>query len=189
MQPVFEFDSVPALVSGRIVLRRIEPEEDLPALFELFTDTAVAQHTDTGPFTSIDDAREVMEWIDSIFVHRRGIRWAIALRSDAKAMIGTCGYNEWRRWNHSAEIGYDLMRRFWGAGVMTEALRSMIRFGFERMRLNRIEADVTVGNDASARVLEKLGFREEGLLRQRGYWKGEYHDLRFFGLLRGEWLA
>lgn len=52
----------------------------------------------------------------------------------------------------------------------------------------RIEADVTVGNNASARVLHKLGFTEKGLLRQRGFWKGSYHDLRTFspiGSLRG----
>ncbi|NIW38715.1 MAG: GNAT family N-acetyltransferase, partial [Gemmatimonadetes bacterium] len=83
-----------------------------------------------------------------------------------------------------AEIGYDLAHRHWGRGLMTEALRPMLRFGFEEMDLHRIEAGVTVGNEASARVLEKLGFREEGLLRRGGYWKGAYHDLRGFGLLR-----
>ncbi len=69
---------------------------------------------------------------------------------------------------------------------MTEALEAMLRFGFDAMSLNRIEADVTVGNDASVRVLEKLGFQREGLLRQRGYWKGSYHDLWLFSLLRDE---
>jgi [ribosomal protein S5]-alanine N-acetyltransferase len=65
-------------------------------------------------------------------------------------------------------------------------MRAVIRFGFKEMALNRVEADVTPGNEASVRVLRKLGFVEEGLLRQRAYWKGRYHDLRFFSLLRNE---
>ena len=69
---------------------------------------------------------------------------------------------------------------------MVEALRPTLDFGFEGMRLNRIEADITVGNEQSVRVLEKLGFRREVLLRQRGYWKGPYHNVWLCSLLRDE---
>ena len=187
MSELYDFSSMPRLVTERMVLREVRPEEDLPALYELFADPRVAHFTDTGPFTTMAEAAEVMAWITQIFTERRGMRWAITLESDEDTLIGTCGYNQWYRSNNSAEIGYDLMQRFWGTGLMTEALRAMIGFGFERMGLNRIEADVTLGNDGSARVLEKLGFHEEGLLRERGHWKGRYHDLRFFGLLRQDW--
>ncbi len=158
-------------------------------MFALFGDPEVARYTDTGPFTGVSEAKEVIDWISRIFEQRRGLRWALALRDDEQVMIGTCGYNHWIRSNNSGEMGYDLAHRYWGHGLMTEALQSIIRFGFERMDLNRIEADVTAGNDASARVLQKLGFTEEGLLRQRGFWKGRYHDLRMFGLLREDWKA
>lgn len=184
---LFEFASMPRIATERLVLRKVRPEADLRRLFELFADPEVARFTDTGPFASMQEASEVMAWIERIFVQRRGMRWAIAERSDEAALIGTCGFNRWRSWNDSAEVGYDLMREHWGRGLMSEALTAMIDFGFERMQLNRIEADVTVGNDRSARVLAGLGFEEEGVLRQRGKWKGSYHDLRMFSLLRAEW--
>jgi len=188
MKPeLFEFTSMPRIATERLVLREVRPEADVSRLFDLFADPDVARYTDTGPFTGIDEATEVMDWIEQIFAGRRGMRWVIAERADEEALIGTCGFNRWRRWNDSAEMGYDLMQHFWGRGLMTEALSAIIRFGFDRMALNRIEADVTVGNGRSARVLAKLGFAEEGVLRQRGKWKGDYHDLRMFSLLRAEW--
>lgn len=184
MASLFDFSAMPRLQTERLVLREVHPSGDLDAMFALFGDPEVARFTDTGPLASVSEAQEVIDWISWIFEQRRGLRWALALRDDEQLMIGTCGYNHWDRSTNSAEIGYDLARRHWGRGLMTEALQALVRFGFERMGLNRIEADVTVGNDASGRVLEKLGFTEEGVLRQRGFWKGRYHDLSMFSLLR-----
>ena len=142
--------------------------------------------TDTGPFTSISEAKELIDWIDGIFARRQGLRWAIADRAD-DALIGTCGFNIWNRRNRSAEIGYDLRSDRWGEGLATEAVGRMIQFGFEEMDLNRIQADTQLDNARSGRVLLKLGFREEGVLRQAGFWRNEYHDLRLYGLLRQDW--
>ena len=85
-----------------------------------------------------------------------------------------------------AEIGDDLGRDYWHQGYMSEALRAMLAYGFETLKLNRIEALVMPENEASATLLRRLGFSEEGVLREYAYFKGEYHDLRFFSLLRRE---
>jgi ribosomal-protein-alanine N-acetyltransferase len=177
---------MPTFETDRLVLRQLDGASDLNALFELFADPEVARYTDTGPFESPIEAAEVMDWIDGIFTRRQGMRWALTLKANDDTLIGTAGYNQWHRWNNSAEIGYDLAQRYWGQGLMTEALEPLLVFGFEQMALNRIEADVTVGNEGSMRVLVKLGFQREGLLRQRGFWKGAYHDVWLFSLLRSE---
>lgn len=186
MCEMFDFASMPRFETDRLVVRQIRPDSDVDALFELFADPEVARYTDTGPFTSLDEASEVIDWIDGIFASRQGMRWALALRDDADTLIGTAGYNQWHRWNNSAELGYDLAQRYWGQGLMVEALAPILDFGFIQMALNRIEADVTVGNEGSIRVLNKLGFHREGLLRQRGFWKGSYHDVWLFSLLKNE---
>ncbi len=189
MESLFDFSAMPRLESERLVLRAARPEADLPALYDLFADPTVAQYTDTGPFTSMAEAVEVMNWIGQRFVSKKGMRWAIALKADEDALIGTAGYNTWHRWNNSATIGYDLMQCCWGQGLMTEALGAILRFGFAQMGLNRIQAHVMVDNAASARVLTKLGFEQEGVLRHLGYQRGGYVDLCIFSLLRQDWPA
>lgn len=181
---LFGFDGMPRIETERLALREIDPERDLNALYALFADPAVAMLTDTGPFTEMWEAEEVMTWFGAIFSAHQGLRWAITLRGGDDRLIGTCGFNIWNRRSNSAEIGYDLMPAHWGQGIVPEALQAMISWGFENLGLNRIQADVMVHNEGSARVLKKLGFTEEGLLRQSGYWRDEYHDLRYFGLLR-----
>ncbi len=180
----FGFEAMPQLETQRLVLREINPAADLQALYDLFADDRVAMSTDTGPFTEMREAQEVMDWFGALFTSHQGLRWAITMREGDGSMIGTCGFNIWNRRNNSAEIGYDLNPEYWGRGIALEAVEAMIAWGFENMELNRIQADVMAHNDRSARVLEKLGFSHEGVQRQGGYWRDEYHDLHYFGLLR-----
>ena len=72
---------------------------------------------------------------------------------------------------------------------MTEALRAVVRFGFEEMNLNRIEAQHETANPASGRVMEKVGMRKEGVLRQRLRNKGKFVDVALYAVLRGDWRA
>ena len=186
MQPLFTFGPFPRLETERLVLREIT-WGDVNALYALFSDPAVTRYNDVQTFCARADAETLFHFLQERYRRRIGLRWGIARRDDdPEALIGTCGYNTWNRSNNCGEIGYDLIHTHWNQGYMTEVVREIVQFGFARMHLNRIEADVMVPNDGSARVLQKVGFTEEGILRQRGYWKGEYHDLRFFSLLRGE---
>jgi len=183
----FDLDEMPRLETERLVLRPLVRPEDEAGLMEIFRDPAVARHTDTGPFDSPAEAAALADWIEQIFREGRGMRWIVAERSKPTGVVGTCGYHYVRAHNNCAEIGYDLLPHLCGRGLMVEALRPVLTFGFDRLELNKVDAGVTVANTASARVLEKLGFTEEGLIRAGGHWRGEYHDLRVFGLLRSEW--
>ena len=87
-----------------------------------------------------------------------------------------------------AEIGYDLTQKQWGKGYATEAVKAVIDFGFNRMNLNRIEATITPGNDASVQVLKKLNFTREGIVRERDLIKGQLEDGIIMSLLRREYL-
>jgi ribosomal-protein-alanine N-acetyltransferase len=88
-----------------------------------------------------------------------------------------------------AEIGYDLEKASWKQGIMTEALRAMLQYGFGQMGLNRVEALVYVENEASIHLLERLGFQKEGLLRQY-FRRGDTHyDHWLLSLLKAEWIS
>jgi ribosomal-protein-alanine N-acetyltransferase len=102
-------------------------------------------------------------------------------------LIGTVGYHKWEKAYFRAEIGYDLSPDCWGQGYMTEALRAVISHGFERMGLNRIDALVYIHNDRSTQLLQRLGFRQEGLLRDYFCLNGIFFDHYLFALLRREW--
>lgn len=189
MSLVFDFAEMPILHTERLLLRPLDRPRDEAGLFALFSSPDVTRFIDTGPFTAMEEVTSLANWMESIFVEKRGLRWVITRRSAPGELIGTCGFHYLRNHNNSAEIGYDLSSDHWGRGIMTEALRSMIDFGFDRLGAHRLEAGVTVGNDASARVLAKLGFIEEGITRAGGYWRNEYHDLRMFGLLLADWVG
>ena len=89
--------------------------------------------------------------------------------------------------NNRCELGYALGSPHWGRGYATEAIAAALEHGFHAAKLNRIEADIDPRNSASARVLEKLGFRKEGYMPQRWLVHGQYADTVNYGLLRSYW--
>ena len=133
----------------------------------------------------LDEAQDLIEKGQQAYGDQRRIDWGIALKGEPGAgLIGRCGYNYWLRQDRRASIGYDLAFDCWGNGIMTEAVRAMVTFGFEQMNLNRIEADTDAENYGSMRVLEKVGFRREGVQQEQYFEWDEFHDLVLFALLR-----
>jgi ribosomal-protein-alanine N-acetyltransferase len=120
-------------------------------------------------------------------LHGRGSGCAWIIEDTASArLVGAIRFNRFdNTWKYGV-VGYESHPDFWGRGVMTEALRAVVRCGHERFGLNRIEAWTVPGNAASDRVLEKIGFQYEGTLRQRGWFKGAFHDFRMFGRLAAD---
>lgn len=85
-----------------------------------------------------------------------------------------------------AELGYWIAPEHQGEGYGTEAAERVVEYAFEDLGCNRVIARVYEGNEASARILEGLGFRQEGTLREHGFAGGEYLDCDVYGLLAGE---
>jgi RimJ/RimL family protein N-acetyltransferase len=112
----------------------------------------------------------------------RPVHWAIR-RVDGRP-IGGCGFDDFQLGkSHRAEIGYWLAKPYWGRGIMTGVVKRLCELGFSEFRLIKIIAHVFAGNLASARVLEKVGFEQEGYLRKHHFKDGRYLDARLFGLV------
>ena len=103
-------------------------------------------------------------------------------------MIGTCCLGDFHEGARRAEIGYDIAQVEWGKGYATEALGGVIDFGFNVMNLNRIEATITPGNNASVRVLTKLNFIQEGIVRERDLIKGKLEDGIIMSILKRDYI-
>lgn len=179
----------PLITSKRLELKEINASDN-HAIYEIFSNTDVVKYYDLAPFERLEQADKLIEFFQNRFKDNAGIRWGI-FHKGKNTCIGTCGFNSWNENMHSATIGYDLNKDYWGQGIITEALFSAVKMAFSEDApfgaLNRIQADTIPGNVASERVLIKLGFKEEGLRRQSGFWKNQYHDLKCFGLLKKEW--
>ncbi len=103
-------------------------------------------------------------------------------------MIGTCGFTSFDLPDNSAEVGYVLNRSRWGEELAPEALRAVLRFGFNYLGLHRIEAHYMVGNEKSLRVMQKVGMKFEGILRDFMFVKGDYVSVGVAAVLRDEFV-
>ncbi|MED4906740.1 GNAT family N-acetyltransferase [Brevibacillus centrosporus] len=170
--------------SERLLLRPMQLN-DAPVLFEFWSDPMVTKHMNAS-FTDVSQAQQMIEMFQGLFKENKAIRWTIFLKH-SNEIIGSCGFNYLDYENERAEIGYDLGYPYWGKGYAPEAIRTLIRFGFESLHLNRVEAKVEPENLNSIKVLRKLRFVEEGKLRQYEKSKEEFVDLIMFSILRTEW--
>lgn len=181
--------SFPVLETNRLRLEKLS-KDDSNSLFELFSDNAVVKYYDLEAFTEQSQASNLIEFFNSRFKENSGIRWAIRLK-ETNEFIGTCGFNSWSPKMKNATIGYDLLPKYWSNGFTTEAVHRIVKAAFlgelSCGKLNRIQGDTVPGNSASESLLLKVGFKEEGLRRQSGYWKNQFHDLKCFGLIRSEY--
>ncbi len=180
----------PDLETPRLKLTRLS-EKDISSVFDLFSDEAVIKHYDLEAFENSSQASHLIELFNARFEEKLGIRWAIRLK-EGNQLIGTCGFNSWNEKMKNAVLGYDLLPAYWRSGYTSEAVQGIVQSAFSGRLpcgvLNRIQADTVPGNNASEALLLKVGFKEEGLRRESGYWKNQFHDLKCFGLIKSEFI-
>ncbi len=178
------FNAFPIIETERLRLCEIVPA-DADALFKVFSDPKVMVGHGTPVHQSVADTRRLIDWYARAFPEKRALRWAVTRHGDDTA-LGTCGYHDITAYHHRAEIGYELASAAWRQGIMSEAVRAVVRFGLEEMGLHRIEANVDPANPASANLLRKVGFTEEATLRERFFDNGRFVNDWFFAILATE---
>ncbi|HEX3383740.1 MAG TPA: GNAT family N-acetyltransferase [Mucilaginibacter sp.] len=148
------------LITERLFLRELQPD-DAEEIFRLRSDDRVNQFVDRARAVTIDNAHNFIRMIQSNSANNEGMFWALTLIGEAK-LIGTIVYwhIEWE--NCRAEIGYEMLPEYQGKGLMTEALKKVIEFGFEELKFKTIMGEPKERNERSIRVLEKLGFKLTG---------------------------
>ena len=161
-------------------------EDDVDALYEVFSDPRVMRYWSSGPLPNREAAAAMQRDIAEGNRQDTMWKWGLALR-DTNTLIGTVTLFHLNLSNGRAEIGYAMGSAYWGKGYMNEALTALIGHAFDVLNLRRLEADVDPRNTPSVRTLERLGFQREGFLRERWHVGGELQDALFYGLLKREW--
>jgi ribosomal-protein-alanine N-acetyltransferase len=181
-----EIIEYPRLITARLILRWLRMD-DADFILKEWGDQVVTYYMrDEEPLKTREQAEEMLQHLQKPETYQNMRWWGIELKAEG-ILIGTIGYCAWDKRHHHAEVGYDMWPAYWGRGLMPEALRAVVRYGVDEMELNRVQATTHTENQRSQRVLEKLSFQREGILREFYCRDGTYNDQVQFSLLKSEW--
>ncbi len=174
----------PELETERLLLRRVH-EGDVEQIFEMRSNPETMRYIPRPLITHRDEALEHIGMINDKIDKAEGINWAITRKEDP-LLLGIIGHYRIKPEHYRAEIGYMLHPDHHGQGIVTEAIKAVVAYGFDQMKLNSIEAILDPGNGASAAVLEKNGFVKEAHLRENEYFDGKFIDTVIYSLLKND---
>lgn len=180
---MYDFAQFPTLTSERLRLRELRREDAADVL--VFRGDPYVQRFNSEPLQSLAESEQSIEEILEAYPYSY-LAWAITRHGD-DTVIGSVGLGSWNKHHRRAEVGYDFAQLYWGKGYASEAVGTVLRFGFEQLNLNRIEAATIADNHESIRLLERIGFTLEGI--RRGFsWEddGTFHDSAMYAMLRDE---
>jgi [ribosomal protein S5]-alanine N-acetyltransferase len=135
------------------------------------------------------DTREMLDRFLGWQAEEPRSRFQLAIVHSSGELIGTAGLRRRTPESLVADLGYELAPSRWGQGYATEAARALLGFGFGELALHRVHAHCVAENRPSARVLERIGMRLEGILRQHEYFSERWWDVHWYGILASEWPA
>ncbi|WP_410220385.1 GNAT family N-acetyltransferase [Pedobacter sp.] len=175
----------PVLETERLILRE-HHIDDAKVLFDMRQNEEVMRYIDRERPKTIDDIYAFIRRLNQDFKQGQSLAWVIALKESPQQMIGSIGYWRTDLPNHRAEIGYMLHPGYWRKGIISEALKATIDFGFNEINLHSINANINPGNDASRALLLKHGFIKEAYFRENYYFNGKFLDSEIYGLLKSD---
>ena len=178
---------VPPFETPRLVVRAIE-RADLPGLMHVNGDAEVTRFLPYATWLSLGDANAWYERMTKLQATGTAVQLVLIGKASG-APVGTFLLFKHDAGARRAEVGYVLGRAHWGTGLMREALQAVVEQAFGTLGLRRLEAEVDPDNAASTRLLERVGFVREGLLRERWLRDQRPYDVALYGLLKHEFEA
>jgi ribosomal-protein-alanine N-acetyltransferase len=175
------FDPFPLLETERLTLRRLTLE-DAPEMFALRSNVDAMKHICRPLQTTIEEARVQILKINEMINFNDGIGWALCLKA-RKKMIGTLSFHRIQKEHHRAEIGYMLHPDYWRTGIMSEAIKAIVDYGFNELKFHSIEAQIDPTNTASEKILQKFKFVKEAYYKENFFFDGQFLDTAVYSLL------
>ena len=181
------FSHLPELKTSRLTLRKMLVA-DTADMYDYACRQDVTKYLTWNPHPDRAYTKEYLQYLGSRYAVGMFYDWAVIYEPDHK-MVGTCGFTSFNCSSDSAEVGYVINPDYWGKGIASEALLRVLQFGFEELKLHRIEAKFIEENNRSRRVMEKVGMTFEGVCREGMLIKGKYVNVGICSILRSEWEA
>lgn len=175
------FSPFPTIITERLILREITAG-DANEIFFLRSDAGLLKYLDKDPEQSLDETIAFLNRIKNDLDSNNGILWGITLKN-SDTVVGTICYWRMQKAHYRAEIGYVLHPSQQGKGIMDEAIKAVLQYGFETMQLHSVEANVNPANESSIKLLEKNGFVKEAYFRENYYYNGKFLDSLIYSLL------
>lgn len=175
------FGNLPVLETERMILRPIKMD-DAEDMYAYGSDPEVTRYVTWHAHQSIEETQQFISFLLGKYEEGAVSQWGIEHKESGR-LIGTMGFINWNTKHFKAEVGYALSREFWNRGYTSEAMKAIIDFGWNQMKLVRIEARCMPDNINSARVMEKVGMQYEGLMRKNLYVKGRFHDAKIYAIV------
>ncbi|MBY0096861.1 GNAT family N-acetyltransferase [Mesobacillus maritimus] len=161
--------------------------KDLEDMHSFTSSKEVTKYIPFPTHKNLEDTRKFIDYLLEQYQINKKLLWGIQLKETSK-LIGTIEFVTFETAHNKAEIAYVLSEDYWGDGIMTEAAKEVIKFGFKSLNLTRIQARTFKENIGSQKVLNKIGMTYEGTLRKSMFIKGDYQDINMFSVLNEEYI-
>jgi [ribosomal protein S5]-alanine N-acetyltransferase len=175
------FKNFPELESERLIFRPLN-KKDTEQLYLIRSNELVMKYMDAIMINNMKAASVMISFFKYEFKHKNAITWGIVEKQTNK-LIGTFAFWRLLKQHCRAEIGYSLTPKYWGNGLMTEAFKTLIEYGFKSMNLHSIEANVNPKNENSIKLLERIGFKKEAYFRENFKYQDKFIDSAIYCLI------
>ncbi|KEK22833.1 GNAT family N-acetyltransferase [Bacillus gaemokensis] len=182
------FGNFPVLESANLVLRKIE-EKHLQEVYTIYDNENVFKYCGIIPKHNIQTVSKMIGHFDRDYHKKNRVKWGIFQKNQSDKLVGIIESMDFNKKINMVSIGYFLAEDYWGKGIATESVHMLVKFLFEEVHVNRIQAEVMPANEVSKKVLLKNGFIKEGLLRQASLWSGKgIVDLEIYGIIKEDYM-
>lgn len=166
------------------ILREIE-DSDKENIHKGLSNSDITKYYDVH-FSTLEDTKEQMDWYRELKQNGTGIWWGIYAAADNE-FCGAGGFNNLDKTHKKAEIGFWLLKDYWGKGILNEVMPKLFENGFTKLDLNRIEGFVTSDNTKCKKALEKINFTYEGTMRESEVKNEQNISVDIYSILKSEW--
>ena len=170
----------------RFIIRPFK-KSDANQVYEVCNDFEISKTTLGIPFPyTLEDATNFIKYTNDAISNQKSYELAITLKENSDELVGCISLMGIKRPADKAELAYWVAKKFWNNGIATEAGKAIIEYGFNTLNLNSIFARFLDNNPASGKVMEKIGMKYIGKMRENEYKLGKYHDVYYYEILKSD---